>query len=42
VMRHPSPPSVQVFGETHSLEGGPDRTPQPFTTSVGTSTRGLM
>jgi len=26
VIRHPSPPSVQVFGETHSLEGGPDRT----------------
>ena len=23
---HPSPPSSAVFGETHSLEGGPDRT----------------
>src|SRR4051812_30644973 len=34
------PPSFErESGKTHSLEGGPDR-PQPFTTSVGSSTSG--
>jgi hypothetical protein len=35
VQVHPCPPLSCRSGKTHSLKGGPDKEPQPFTTCVG-------